>query len=109
MEMAMNKILVACFALTSLAVAGCSHSVTPVRGPDGQAWVAVSCSHGAKNCWKTAGELCPVGYEVADEVQSTRGFLFFKRQTDEMLIRCKAPPTVAVVSFPPGATPDGNK
>jgi hypothetical protein len=99
MENAMHKILVASFLLTSLAFVGCSH-VTPVKGPDGQEWVAVSCSHGAKNCWKTAGEFCPLGYDTADEVQSTRGFLFFKHQTNEMLIHCKPPPAVAVMRAP---------
>src|SRR6185437_15192043 len=107
MEMAMNRILVACFTLTSLALAaaGCSQSVTPVRGPDGQEWVAVSCSHGEKNCWQAAGEACPLGYDKADEAHSSRGFLFFRRQTNEMLIHCKPPPAVAVLPISPGATP----
>ena len=84
------------FVISAFVSIGCSHTVTPVKGPDGAEWVAISCSHGAKNCWKTAGEFCPLGYETADEVQSTRGFFVFKHDKDEMLVRCVAPVTVAL-------------
>ena len=77
-------------------VFGCSKAdLTPVKGPDGQEWVAISCSHGAKNCWKAAAEFCPNGYENADEVQTTHGFLFAKHTRNEMLVRCKAPTAAA--------------
>jgi hypothetical protein len=103
----MNRVICSFFAVSFLAVAGCSHAVTPVKGPDGQEWVAISCSHGAKNCWKAAGEFCPLGYETADEVQSSRGFLFFKHDKDEMLVRCKAPVNVAAASSPRPASSEG--
>jgi hypothetical protein len=88
----MRKLLSLAF-LTALFTVGCSHrDLTPVKGPDGQEWVAISCRDNASNCWQTAGEFCPNGYEIGDEVQSTsRGFLIFGRHArNEMLIRCKA-------------------
>jgi hypothetical protein len=85
----MNKIVMSAIVASILGIAGCSHDAAPVRGPDGQEWVALSCSHDARGCWRKAGEFCPTGYDVADEVQSTHGFLFFKHQNEEMLIRCK--------------------
>jgi hypothetical protein len=89
----MNKFILLSFIFSGLAIAGCSqHDLTPLKGPDGQEWVAISCTHGAKNCWKAAGDFCPGGYVAADEVQSTtHGFLFSSHMRDEMLIRCKAP------------------
>ena len=91
----MKKLLLsALVVVSSLVVAGCSHSsMTPVKGPDGREWIAISCTHGAKNCWQAAGDFCPLGYEMADEVQSTKhGPLPFSRQDrDEILVHCKAP------------------
>jgi hypothetical protein len=89
----MRKILVFGLVVSGLFVLGCSKpELTPVKGPDGQEWVAITCSRGAKNCWKAAGEFCPNGYESADEVQSTtHGFLFSTHMRDEMLVRCKSP------------------
>ena len=92
-----------------LATVACSHAATPVKGPDGQEWVAITCSHGAKSCWEEAGQFCPLGYETADEVQSSHGFLVFKHQQNEMLVRCKAPPAVAVAPFPHDGSPGGGK
>jgi hypothetical protein len=101
------------FALVLLVISGsllfgCSSThLTPVKGPDGQEWVAISCSHGAKNCWKAAADFCPIGYETADEVQSTHGFLFMKHSRDEMLIHCVSPQAAARVERTPTATPPG--
>jgi hypothetical protein len=93
----MPKLISLGFALvvSSLFVVGCSTQMTPVKGPDGQSWIALSCRDSAKNCWQTAGDYCPAGYDTADEVQSTtHGFLFFGHHSrDEMLIRCRAPET----------------
>jgi hypothetical protein len=89
----MRKFIFLSLVFPGLFIAGCSeHDLTPLKGPDGQEWVAISCTHGAKNCWKAAGDFCPGGYIAADEVQSTtRHFLFSTHTRDEMLIRCKAP------------------
>jgi hypothetical protein len=101
-EFRMNKIVASAIVVSLFALAGCARDASPVKGPDGQEWVAISCSHDARGCWQKAGEFCPTGYEVADEVQSTHGFLLFKHQKEEMLIRCKAA-EVAVVALPPHA------
>ena len=79
--------------LVGISILACSRrELTPLKGPDGQEWIAISCTRGAENCWKAAGEFCPNGYINADEVQSTqRGFLFSSHMRDEMLIRCKSP------------------
>ncbi len=103
----MNRAIFATFVVSSLLVAACSH-MSPVKGPDGQEWVAISCSHDVKNCWKAAGDFCPLGYVTADEVQSTRhGLLpFSRRETDEILIHCKAPSVQsAALESRPGAEP----
>jgi hypothetical protein len=79
--------------LTGLFIAGCSqHDLAPIKGPDGHDWLAISCKNSASACWRAAGDLCPTGYETADEMQSTsHGFLFFgHHMRDEMLIRCKS-------------------
>jgi hypothetical protein len=84
--------------LFCLVVVGCTHSsLSALKGPDGQEWVAISCTHSAKNCWQAAGEFCPAGWVVADEVQSTaHGILpFSHHMRDELLIRCKSPSEVA--------------
>jgi hypothetical protein len=89
----MRPILFPIIAVFALPIAGCfGSSMTPLKGPDGQEWVAISCEHGAKSCWKAAGDFCPGGYIAADEVQSTERHLIFASHTkDEMLIRCKNP------------------
>lgn len=78
----------------------CSHSDhTTVVGPDGQPWIAVTCSHGAQNCWREAGEVCPAGYVKADEAASSgevavsdnTGGHALPTQHNQMLIQCKAP------------------
>jgi hypothetical protein len=81
-------------ALVTLIGSGCARGeVQQVKGPDGQAWLAISCKDSAETCWKTAGDFCAAGYETADEVQSkSRGFLIFgHHMRDEMLVRCNAP------------------
>ena len=82
--------LIACALFVSLVA--CSHNeVTLVRGPDGQAWYGIACSHGAKNCWNTAGDVCPGGYETAESHEVVGGgFLFFgHHERGDMLIHCK--------------------
>ena len=87
----MRNLALLSLVFVGLFTAGCSQaSLTPLKGPDGQQWVAITCSHDAATCWKAAGNFCPGGYIAADEVQSThRGFLFSSHMRDEMLIRCK--------------------
>jgi hypothetical protein len=45
---------------------GCGATVTHVRGPDGQDWIAIDCGGTITNCYESAGEECPSGYEIAD-------------------------------------------
>jgi hypothetical protein len=80
------------FVILGLFVFGCSRAnLTAVKGPDGQEWVAISCSHDVKSCWKAAADFCPFGYETADEQQTTHGFLFVRHTRDEMLVHCRSP------------------
>ena len=88
----MRNLIIASLLVSGLFVLGCSRAeLSPIKGPDGQEWVAITCSHGAQNCWKAAADFCPNGYETADEVQSTHGFLLFKHTRDELLARCTSP------------------
>ncbi len=100
----MRKVIVSSLVGLLLALVGCSHArLTPVRGPDGTEWIAIDCTHGAKNCWEAAAEFCPNGYQTADEVQSSRGFLLFRHSHDEMLVHCTAPVAVAAPPVTPRA------
>jgi hypothetical protein len=86
--------LVSLMLLASLfaGVAGCSRTHTaPMRGPDGQTWVAISCRGGLENCWKTAGSMCSAGYETTDvhDVATPELLGLGVRQRGEMLVRCK--------------------
>jgi len=45
---------------------GCGATVTHVRGPDGQDWIAIDCGGTITNCYESAGEECPSGYEIGD-------------------------------------------
>ena len=93
--------------IPGLFIVGCSGArLSPVKGPDGQEWVAISCSHRAQNCWEAAASFCPNGYETADEVQSTHGFLF-KHSRDEMLVRCTSPQAAAKVEVVTTVEPPG--
>jgi hypothetical protein len=88
----MRNLILASLLVSGLLVLGCSRAeLSPIKGPDGQEWVAITCSHGAQNCWKAAADFCPNGYETADEVQSTHGFLVFKHTKGELLARCTSP------------------
>jgi len=92
----MSRVILLSLIVPAVFGLGCSKAdLTPVRGPDGQEWVAISCSHGARSCWEAAAEFCPNGYESADEVQTTHGFLFAKHTRDEMLVHCRAPQAAA--------------
>jgi hypothetical protein len=89
-------------------VGGCASArLTPVKGPDGQEWVAISCSHGTTSCWEAAADVCPSGYETVDEVQTTHGFLFAKHSREEMLIRCTRLLPAARAEHAVTATPAG--
>ena len=77
----------------------CSHSDhMTVVGPDGAPWIAVTCSHGAQNCWREAGEVCPGGYVKADQggsggavgIADRSGGVIVPTQHDQMLIQCKS-------------------
>ena len=69
-----------------------------VIGPDGAPWIAVTCSHGAQNCWREAGEVCPGGYVKADQggsagavgIAGRAGGVIVPTQHDQMLIQCKS-------------------
>ncbi len=51
-----------------VSLAGCEHSAaTPVRGPDGDTWMSITCRKDQENCYERAGEECPTGYDVASE------------------------------------------
>jgi hypothetical protein len=85
------RIIVTLLAVSLVGLVACARGqAMPVRGPDGSAWYAIECSHGAKNCWGTAAAVCPAGYEIADSHEVTGGgFLFFgHHQRGDMLIRC---------------------
>ena len=90
----MRKIVFSLLAVSCLfAVACAQHDLSPIKGPDGQEWVAISCRDNARECWRAAGEFCPGGWETADEIQTrSHGFLIFgHHMKNEMLVRCKAP------------------
>jgi len=84
-------IAVVASALVLSLVACTREEVMVVRGPDGHDWYGITCSHGAKNCWGVAGEMCPGGYETAESHETTGGgFLMFgHHERGDMLIRCK--------------------
>ncbi|HEY1958828.1 MAG TPA: hypothetical protein VGH28_24610 [Polyangiaceae bacterium] len=100
----MHKFIACVLAASTLFAVACSqHDLSPIKGPDGQEWVAISCKDSARECWRAAGDFCPGGWETADEVQSrTHGFLIFGHHVrNEMLVRCKAPgPEVARAASP---------
>lgn len=79
-----------------LALAGCTSART-IRGPDGEAWLAISCTKSQTYCWERAGMECPHGYDVADE-QGHGGTMLVANRTSayaaptftgELLVRCK--------------------
>ncbi len=48
-----------------VVVVGCTSAKT-IRGPDGEAWLAISCGRDQTLCYERAGMECPHGYEVAE-------------------------------------------
>jgi hypothetical protein len=91
--------------LAVLACGGPAATSRQIRGPDGQDnWVAIVCKGVQMNCYARAGEVCPMGYEVADseghEGQASSGFansyyaVYKSGHTyaGELLIRCRGTP-----------------
>lgn len=58
----------------ALLVVGCT-SAKPVNGPDGEpGWYLIKCENDRSNCIVKAGDVCPRGYEVADDQKSAGGY-----------------------------------
>lgn len=66
-------------------------------GPDGQQWYAITCSHGADNCWEEAQERCPNGYVTDKDHQATtteafgssHSFTAHPAHKGQLLVKCK--------------------
>jgi hypothetical protein len=99
--------------VVALVAAGCAATVTRVRGPDGDDWLAIECKHSAATCYEAAGEACPNGYIIADirhgsagsvsygTVTAQRNFGSYQGFTreiyeGEMLIKCRSGRSTAV-------------
>jgi hypothetical protein len=92
-----------------VVASACGPTATPIRGPDGTQWWSIACRHSQSECWAKAGDVCPRGYETADQSGGTTGATAINtgytttvvtHYRGEMLIRCKrrhvvpSPPTV---------------
>ena len=85
-------------SLACALFAGCAADATPVRGPDGQTWLSITCRRSQTECYEKAGEECPNGYEVASNSGGSSmhafvagGTLYAGRRYDgEMLVKCKS-------------------
>lgn len=75
-------------------------SVTPVTAPSGKPGYSMKCSgwgRSIEDCYKKAAELCPHGYVIENQQQSTQGIPQQNGSTviiqrDYMLISCKDAP-----------------
>jgi hypothetical protein len=89
------------FTVIAIGSVACSYRDSrPMTGPDGRQWLAVTCTHGADNCWQEAADRCPRGYVTAEQDHSTTPGTFgnggtlvtVTQQRGEMLIQCREPP-----------------
>jgi hypothetical protein len=86
----------ACAAL-GVMLPNCYAESRSVRGPDGERWHAIDCRRSQTNCYEKAGEVCPHGYDVADEgghsgtvlVANQYGAYAVPHYRGHMLIKCK--------------------
>lgn len=84
------------YTIISLAFAcllsGCL-TVTEVTGPSGKPAYALACNDDVAGCYKKAGELCPNGYLVPQQVTGTVAIPVGKSiamgSDTTMLIECK--------------------
>ena len=84
--------------IVMLAFGGCGGSSDQIRGPDGTMnWYSIECKRSQANCYEEAGEVCPNGYDVADQggqsgtyVQANQnGATAIPIYRGHMLIKCK--------------------
>lgn len=89
------RLFALCVFLSGLAACA---SATRVRGPDGSMnWYAIDCAYSRSYCAEKAGDMCPRGYEVADQsdqhgwrVQSNEnGVSGGSTYNGTMLVRCR--------------------
>jgi hypothetical protein len=94
----MKLLLALVVVAASSTTLGCSHRDSrPIVGPDGRQAYAVTCSHGADNCWEEAAERCPHGYTTQNDDQkmgtvavgSSSSLVALPAQRGAMLIECK--------------------
>ena len=73
-------------------LSGCL-TVTEVTGPSGKIAYALDCGSDAAGCYKKAGEICPKGYNVAQQATGTEavpvGQSIIMSTTSTLLIECK--------------------
>ena len=111
------KILLAGLALLGAACATARTHVAHVRGPDGDNWVAISCSQGQSFCLEAAGLECPGGYISGENVNGVGVFgpdgnnpspppvYVVDPRIWNMFIKCKAPgPPPPGTALPPAAS-----
>lgn len=95
----MRRLLAILVVLSAAAAcASCGAQSKRVRGPDGEdGWYSIRCVRSHSNCVEEAGEVCPNGYDVAD--QDKRQGVYGQRNANsgfvtttyqgEMLIKCR--------------------
>lgn len=87
------KNLTIAIAFTFL-LSGCL-TVTEVTGPSGKRAYALNCNDDVAGCYKKAGELCPNGYVVPQQVTGTVavpiGRSIAMGSDTTMLVECKSP------------------
>lgn len=83
--------------LVCVTIGGCM-SISPEQfsGPNGRAAYSMKCSGFGRNvnaCFKTAGELCPHGYDIVDRSSGTQAMMFrgtlMAAPKEQLAIECK--------------------
>ncbi len=86
-----------CLIKLCLILGGCATGVSNFTGPDGKQSYALKCSGYMRDwddCYKSAGELCPSGYDVIDQQSGHKGYVatgsvLANVQSQHLMVQCR--------------------